>query len=76
MAYVHALAAVAALSGSLKITLDALADMYERRDGPWYDELVEAALNGPAAQAGVEDVRESLKVFFLDYRRTLERTSV
>lgn len=75
MAYAHALAAVAALNGTLKITLDALADMYGRRDGPWFDELVEAALNGPVAQAGVEDVRESLKLFFLDYRQTLERAA-
>lgn len=42
----HATAAlVIALTQTLKLTFDALADMYERKDGPWVDELRNATLN-------------------------------
>lgn len=42
---------------TLKITFDALADMYERKDGPWVDELREAVVDSSAAPTAAEAQR-------------------
>ncbi len=70
----HAAAVIDALRGSLDLTLDALADMYDRNDGPWLDELLRNVLNGAASGdgAGKAEVRQAVELFFFDFRRRLK----
>ena len=60
------------LAESLRITFDALAYMYERKDGPWVDELRQAAVNGDAETR--EEARQVLALFD-GFRKELEPRS-
>lgn len=56
---------------TLEAALAALADLYDRRDGPWLDEIERAAL-----QAALEEGLEPTEIlllsdFFSNFRQTL-----
>lgn len=56
---------------SLKVTLDALADMYYGRDGPWVDELLRASLNELRCSQCGSDASRALHEFFKEFRAGL-----
>jgi hypothetical protein len=59
------------LAHTLKFTLDALADMYDGRNGPWLDELEAEAMSFLNEEdANERDVR-AVKQFFDDFRNQL-----
>lgn len=57
------------LLSTLKLTFDALAELYGRKDGPWVDELKQAALHSAGAQSSRG--RDEVEHLFAEFREQL-----